>query len=125
YATGVDTARVALRHRRGNSIGPISSVSPLGVAFGIAAAAIYAVYIVAGSRLSARVAPRTMATVVIASAGAVFLVAALVQGPTWPRTRAGWVAVLGIAIISTVAAIILFLAGLERVGPTRAAVLST
>src|SRR5207245_3252803 len=73
----------------------------------------------------ARVAPRTMATVVIASAGAVFLVSALVQGPTWPRTRAGWVAVLGIAIISTVAAIILFLAGVERVGPTRAAVLST
>jgi drug/metabolite transporter (DMT)-like permease len=33
--------------------------------------------------------------------------------------------VLGIAIISTVAAIILFFAGLERVGPTRASVLST
>jgi drug/metabolite transporter (DMT)-like permease len=107
------------------TIGPISSVSPLGVALGIGAAAIYAVYIVAGSRLSARVAPRTMATVVIASAAAVFLVAAHIQGPTWPRTPAGWSAVLGIAIISTVAAIIFFFAGLERVGPTRAAVLST
>src|SRR5438093_4518543 len=107
------------------TIGPISSVSPLGVALGIAAAAIYAVYIVAGSRLSARVAPRTMATVVIASAAAVFLIAALVQSPTWPRTPSGWLAVLGIAIVSTVAAIILFFAGLERVGPTRAAVLST
>jgi drug/metabolite transporter (DMT)-like permease len=66
-----------------------------------------------------------MATVVIAAAGAVFLVATLARGPTWPRTPAGWLAVLGIAIISTVAAIVLFFAGLERVGPTRAAVLST
>ena len=107
------------------TIGPISSVNPLGVALGIGAAAIYAVYIVAGSRLSARVAPRTMATVVIAAAAAVFLVPSLVQGPTWPRTPGGWLAVLGIAIISTVAAIIFFFAGLERVGPTRAAVLST
>ena len=103
------------------TIGPASSASPLG----IAAAAIYAVYIVAGSRLTARVPPQTMATVVIAAAGAVFLVATLVRGPTWPRTPAGWLAVLGIAIVSTVAAIVLFFAGLERVGPTRAAVLST
>jgi drug/metabolite transporter (DMT)-like permease len=107
------------------TIGPASSASPLGVALGIAAAAIYAVYIVAGSRLTARVPPLTMATVVIASAAAVFAVAALAQGPTWPRTSAGWLAVLGIAIISTVAAIVLFFAGLERVGPTRASVLST
>jgi drug/metabolite transporter (DMT)-like permease len=66
-----------------------------------------------------------MATVVIASAGAVFLFAALAQSPTWPRTPAGWLAVFGIAIISTVAAIVLFFAGLERIGPTRASVLST
>src|SRR2546425_1185321 len=59
------------------TIGPASSASPLGVALGIAAAAIYAVYIVAGSRLTARVPPQTMATVVIAAAGAVFLVATL------------------------------------------------
>jgi drug/metabolite transporter (DMT)-like permease len=108
------------------TIGPASSASPLGVALGIAAAAIYAVYIVAGCRLTARVPPQTMATVVIAAAGAVFfLVATLVRGPAWPRTPAGWLAVLGIAIVSTVAAIVLFFAGLERVGPTRAAMLST
>jgi drug/metabolite transporter (DMT)-like permease len=83
------------------TIGPASSASPLGVALGIAAAAIYAVYIIASSRLTARVPPQTMATVVIAAAGAVFLVAALARGPTWPRTPAGWLAVLGIAIIST------------------------
>jgi drug/metabolite transporter (DMT)-like permease len=107
------------------TVGPASSAAPLGIALGIAAAAIYAVYIVVGSRLTSRVAPRTMATIVIAAAGAVFVTAAFAKGPTWPGTPAGWLAVIGIALISTVAAIVLFFAGLERVGPTRASVLST
>jgi drug/metabolite transporter (DMT)-like permease len=107
------------------TIGPASNASPLGVALGLAAAAIYAVYIVVGSRLGARVAPRPMATVVVASAGAVFAVAALARGPAWPQSPMGWLAVVGIAIVSTVVAIVLFFAGLERIGPTRTAVLST
>ena len=107
------------------TIGPAGSASPLGVALGIAAAAIYAVYIVTGSRVTAHVPPQTMATIVIAAAGAVFVVAALARGPTWPGTAAGWLAAFGIAAFSTVGAIVLFFAGLERVGPTRASVLST
>lgn len=107
------------------TIGPVASANSLGVALGIAAAAIYAVYIVIGSRVSAHVPPRTMATTVIAAASAVFLVAALAHGPAWPRTPTGWLAVLGISVVSTVGAIVLFFAGLERVGPTRASILST
>jgi len=107
------------------TIGPASAAQPLGIALGIAAAAIYSVYIVAGSRLSARVPPRQMATVVTGSAAAVFAAAALAEGPVWPGTAAGWLSIVGIAVVSTVAAIALFFAGLERIGPTRASVLST
>jgi drug/metabolite transporter (DMT)-like permease len=107
------------------TIGPASAARPLGIALGIAAATIYAVYIVAGSRLAARAPPRQMATVVICSAAVVFAAAALAQGPVWPGTRTGWFAIVGIAAISTVVAIALFFAGLERIGPTRASVLST
>jgi len=107
------------------TVSPASSARPLGIALGIAAAAIYAVYIVAGSRLTGRVAPQTMATIVIAAAGAVFVAATFARGPTWPGTPIGWLAVIGIALVSTVAAIVLFFAGLARVGPTRASVLST
>lgn len=96
-----------------------------GVAFGIAAAAIYAVYIVVGMRFTNRVEPLTLATIVVTSAACVFIVAALVQGPRWPQSMTGWLAVIGIAIISTVASITLFFAGLKRVGPTQAATLST
>jgi drug/metabolite transporter (DMT)-like permease len=98
---------------------------PAGIAFGIAAALIYAVYIVAGTRITARVSSLAMATIVTASAGAVFVLAAAARGPQWPQTTVGWLAVIGIALISTVAAITLFFAGLARVGPTQASTLST
>jgi drug/metabolite transporter (DMT)-like permease len=66
-----------------------------------------------------------MSTVVIVSAAVVFAVVALIRGPHWPQTTAGWLAVVAIALVSTVAAITLYFAGLERIGPTRASTLST
>jgi drug/metabolite transporter (DMT)-like permease len=66
-----------------------------------------------------------MATLVSASAAVVFVGVAAATGPRWPGTTAGWLAVAGIALVSTVAAITLFFAGLERIGPTQASTLST
>ena len=40
-------------------------------------------------------------------------------------TAAGWGWLAGIAVVSTVAAVSLFFAGLKRVGPTTASILST
>jgi drug/metabolite transporter (DMT)-like permease len=96
----------------------------LGIAFGLAAAALYAVYIVAGARLAARVAPLGLSTVVVASAAIVFVAAAAIAGPALPRTVAGWAAAAGIAVVSTVGAITLYFAGLARIGPTMASTLS-
>jgi drug/metabolite transporter (DMT)-like permease len=98
---------------------------PAGLAVAIAAATIYAVYIVVGTRLAARIAPLALSTVVVTSAAVVFVVAALATGPRWPQSLVGWAAVGGIALVSTVAAITLFFAGLARVGPIRASTLST
>lgn len=96
-----------------------------GIAFAIAAATFYSLYIIAGSWLGRRASPLAMSTVVIASAAAVFVATALVRGPQWPQTLGGWIAVAGIALVSTVVAITFYFAGLERVGPTRASTLST
>jgi drug/metabolite transporter (DMT)-like permease len=98
---------------------------PAGIAFGVAAAAIYAIYIVVGARVGRRVAPLPLATVVIASAAVVFVAWAGLRGPAWPATAAGWTAIVAIAVLSTVLAITLFFAGLDRIGPTRASTLST
>jgi drug/metabolite transporter (DMT)-like permease len=66
-----------------------------------------------------------MSAIVIASAAAVFVAGTIVRGPQWPQDAAGWIAVMAIALVSTVVAITFYFAGLERVGATRAATLST
>jgi len=109
----------------GPALGGAGGASSAGIAFAILAAAIYAVYIVAGTGVAQRVEPVAMATVVIASAAVVFGGVALARGPVLPGSAGGWAAVVAIALVSTVAAITLFFAGLARVGPTRAATLST
>jgi drug/metabolite transporter (DMT)-like permease len=96
-----------------------------GIGFALAAATFYSLYIVAGTWLGRRATPFAMSTVVIVSAAVVFGAAAWVSGPRWPQGGAGWLAVIAIALVSTVAAITLYFAGLERIGPTRASTLST
>jgi len=96
-----------------------------GIGFAVASAAFYAVYIVVAAWIGRRADALPMSTVVIASAAALFVIVTLMRGPQWPGTAGGWLAVAGIALLSTVLAITLYFAGLERIGPVRASTLST
>lgn len=99
--------------------------SPAGVVLAVCAAAIYAVYILLGTRVMKSVPPLSAAAVVICSTAVVYAGMAAVQGPVWPATATGWMAIAALALVSTVAAIALFFAGLPRIGPTNASTLST
>ena len=106
-------------------IGRAGDGRPLGIALGLLAALLYAVYILIGSRLPAEVSPAA-ATAVVASAGAlVYLGLAAARGFHPPATGAGLLAVASIAVVCTVLAILCFFAGLRRVGPVCASVFST
>jgi drug/metabolite transporter (DMT)-like permease len=107
------------------TIGKAGDGKPLGVFFGLLAAFIYSLYILAGSRLPKEVTP-TASTTVITSAAA-FTCGLVVAARGWhpPGTGTGWFAVLAIAVVCTVLAILFFFEGLERVGPVRASVFST
>jgi drug/metabolite transporter (DMT)-like permease len=48
-----------------------------------------------------------------------------VNGPQLPATNTGWATIAAIVLIATVLPVVAFLAGLERIGPTNAAMLST
>lgn len=96
----------------------------LGIVLGLAAALIYSLYILAGSRLMRQAPPLAASAVVITSAGVVYSGIVALRGLHLPATPAGWAAILALALISTVVAIVTFLAGLERVGPTNASILS-
>lgn len=98
---------------------------PAGVALGVAAAVIYSVYILVGSRLTPRAGALPSAAVVTASAAAVYTVVAGVQRPSFPATAGAWAAVVAIALVSTVVAITTFFAGMERLGAAEASTMST
>ncbi len=68
--------------------------------------------------------PPAMA-VVIASAAVVYAPIALGRGPHWPAGPAGWLAIAFLALVSTVGAVGLFFEGMQRIGPTDAATVST
>lgn len=107
------------------TIGPGGDGELPGILLAITAPVIYAAYILVGSRILKKVPVLSSSTVVMISASLVFGGAVAVQGLHLPQTWQGWGGVLGIALFSTVIAIIAFFAGLERVGPTNASVLST
>jgi len=97
----------------------------LGVLLAISAAAIYSVYIIVGTQVMKQVSAIQSSTVIFASAGAVCGVLMLGNGPHLPTTGAGWAVIGSIVLIATVLPVVTFLAGLERIGPTNAAMLST
>lgn len=107
------------------TIGRAPAGSPAGIVLGLGAAVAYAIYILASSRVAPKAGAIPSATVVMLSAGVVLGVFALVQGPAFPQSAGGWGALIGIALISTVVAIVTFFAGLERIGPAEASTVST
>ncbi|MBN2126576.1 MAG: EamA family transporter [Deltaproteobacteria bacterium] len=99
--------------------------SPLGIALAIAAPVIYSFYILAGSRVVPVAGAFPSSAVVMISAGAVYGMIAAVRGPTFPATLVGWVCIVAIALVSTVLAISTFFAGLKRLDPASASMIST
>ncbi|MBS0511532.1 MAG: DMT family transporter [Proteobacteria bacterium] len=98
---------------------------PVGVALGVAAALLYSIYILIGSRVLASSDAMGAATVVMIAAAVVFGAIALGTRPRFPVGPAGWAAVLAIAVVSTVIAMGAFFAGIRLLGAADAATLST
>jgi drug/metabolite transporter (DMT)-like permease len=105
------------------TIGPAGSGSWLGIGMGLVNAVAYGVYILVSSRLLRSIPPLPASAVIILSAGVVYTGMAAAQGFRFPAHLSGWAAIIGLATVSTVLAIGLFLAGLQRIGPTTAAIL--
>lgn len=99
------------------------SATGFGIAF--IAAFFYALYILLGSRAGNTADPIAAASVVLGTAGAIFTVIALSQGPHLPVTRGAWLAVSCIAVFCTALAIAALNAGILRLGPTLASVLAS
>src|SRR5262245_16407040 len=107
--------------------GAAGALDPLGAALGIAAAVVYSAYILTSEGVAARVGSILLSTLVCSGAAGSLTVAAFALGDLHPArvSAAGDAWLTAIAVVSTVGAITLFFAGLRRVGPTSASILST
>jgi drug/metabolite transporter (DMT)-like permease len=111
-------------------IGTALTVDPaggqsFGILLAIAAALIYSVYIIVGTNVMKHVSVVQSSLVIFASAGTVYGLLMALNGVHLPSTNSGWISIAGIVLVATVIPVVAFLAGLERIGPTNAAMLST
>ena len=97
----------------------------LGILLAISAALIYSVYIIVGTNVMRHVSAVQSSVVIFASAGTVYGILMIFNGVHLPSTSSGWINTVGIVLVATVIPVVAFLAGLERIGPTSAAMLST
>jgi drug/metabolite transporter (DMT)-like permease len=106
------------------TVGPMEGRT-LGVMLAIAAAVLYSAYIIAGTQVMKHFSAAQTSTVIFAAAGISAGVLMTVNGPHLPSTRTGWTAMALMVVVSTNLPIVTFLAGLDRIGPTNTAMVST
>ncbi len=102
-------------------------MNPVGTLLGLTAAVVYATYILTAEGIAKRISPIVLSTLVCTGAGVTLTTGSLAAGDLdlGAVAGAGYGWLIAIAMVSTVAAIVLFFAGLHRVGPTAASILST
>jgi drug/metabolite transporter (DMT)-like permease len=103
------------------------SLDALGAALGLSAAVVYTCYILISDGIASRVRPQLLSALVCSGAAVSLIAGSALLGELRPGALSlpgwGWLACL--ALVSTVASISLFFAGLARVGPTTASILAT
>ena len=105
--------------------GQVKSGSAAGVAAMLAAAAWYTGYILVSSRTVHLAGPLTSLTIVMVGAAVVHVAALPLHRSAIPSDATGWWAAIGAAVVSTFIGMGFFFAGVERLDPATAAILST
>jgi drug/metabolite transporter (DMT)-like permease len=97
-----------------------------GALLALAASVTYTTYILISDRIIGTIDPFALAALVLTGATASFAVAGVLTGSLSLRLSGeAWLWLVLIALVSTVVAVSAFFAGLKRVGPSEAAILST
>jgi drug/metabolite transporter (DMT)-like permease len=102
------------------------ALDPLGTALGLATAVVYSGYILVGEAIASRVPARALGALVSTGAALTLTAGSAVTGQLQPErlSAAGWGWLLVLALVATVLALTLQFAGLRRVGPTTASIVS-
>ena len=103
------------------------AIDPVGAALALGAACFYTTYILVSDGVAGRVGPMVLSALVCTGATVTLAIGTALLGELRPGdvTLAGWGWLACLAVVSTVGAVSMFFAGLRRVGPTAASILST
>lgn len=96
-----------------------------GALLALSAAVVYAVYIYIAGKVTVQTPPVLVTTFVSTAAAMVLLGYGSATGSLLPVAGSGWVAIVGTALLATVLAVLLFFAGIERLGSAKASLVST
>ncbi len=119
-ALALASAGAALVLLGGGTVG----LDTTGIALALAAGATYATYILVADGIVGRIDPLLLGALVTTGAAATLLVAGAIGGRlTFPA--GGWVWIGALAIGSTALPIVMFMQGLDLVGPSTASIAST
>ncbi len=97
----------------------------IGIIFGLAAALIYSIYIITGTKAMRGTTPIVATGVIMAGSASIYVFYGLTTKITLPNTFEQWSWIGAITLISTLIAIITFFAGLKLIGPVKASMIST
>ncbi|MGJ7035297.1 DMT family transporter [Anoxybacillus eryuanensis] len=104
---------------------PEGKIHPIGIALAIGAAVIYSIYIIVGNKVIAHVPPMTASAYIALFAALSFFVWGIsTETLHFQFDAKGWIPVIGTSFVSSVLAMLAFFAGMNIIGPTKAAILS-
>ena len=105
---------------------PLAEMNGMGVSLAFGAAVVYSVYIILGRRVVSTVSPLVTSAYISTFAALSFLLFGLVdQSLQFAFSAATWTVIGGVVMFSTILTMAAFFAGMERIGATRASILST
>jgi drug/metabolite transporter (DMT)-like permease len=103
-----------------------AELQPLGVALGLAGGVLYAIYVPMLAQLQRNLPGLATAAFMSVGAAIILVTLTLVRGDfTVDLQATAWRAILGLSLISTVLAFLLFVRGLRALGPLRTGIIST
>lgn len=105
---------------------PLAEMNGMGVSLAFGAAVVYSVYIILGRRVVSTVSPLVTSAYISTFAALSFLLFGLVdQSLQFAFSAETWTVIGGVVLFSTILTMAAFFAGMERIGATRASILST